>query len=253
MTTRSQNACRFHQTPEGCRFGARCRFRHAETEPSERRREKIPSSTASKSLTTEEARFREWKQKVPRDAHRSTPGLGHQLPAFFQTARNLFQNGSAEIQQSLIRLLASGGLHRIIEAVEVIDSAHPDIDRQQQTEGLLLPLLQILSHDIAMVSPLLESDVAKVHNVLYGTNASRALPVYTALDEYLTTIDKTTEVGSEKVVLILTFTSKSVDINSNAMVSEPLCPVIDRLTRSIPDNIFIVRKQGVLLMLFEAV
>ncbi|KAL9107643.1 MAG: hypothetical protein Q9227_007450 [Pyrenula ochraceoflavens] len=188
-------------------------------------------------LNEVEARFREWRYKIPRDPDRRPPDLLLELPNFFRTAWLMFEDGSADMKQQIISLLAAGGLHRIIEAVTVIDDSSTSADRFDDTTNLLLPLLKILSSDSALTSPILESDVAKIHNVLFGVNGNRASTVYPALAQFFHTLDQTTEEGSENIIRVLTFFHKSIDINSTAKVSDTLRPTIEELSKEIPDGL----------------
>lgn len=86
-----------------------------------------------------------------------------------------------------------------------------------------------MSHDTATKSPLLENYIGTVHNFLFGVNGERASKLYPLLTAYAISLDSSSVESSTKIIAVLVFLQKAVDINSTAKVTEPLHQVVESL------------------------
>ncbi|KAL9618548.1 MAG: hypothetical protein Q9160_006732 [Pyrenula sp. 1 TL-2023] len=186
--------------------------------------------------------------KAAKENDRNPAKLGYALPKFFQTAWELFQEDDANVSQEIVKLLASdGGLVRIKEATEITTNSSKGQDSFDSIDESFVPLLNTITHEAAVKSPLLESPVGRIHNCLFGPNGDRACQLYPYLTAYAKSLERTTSEGSKKAITVLKFFHKAADINSNAKVTEPLVPIIESLADLISDDMSDAAEEGYLI------
>ena len=236
--TQQQQRCKHYDEPDRCTYGTRCRFAHKH--PSQNRSSHKPDfprdSVAATPFTPDQARFRDWRFQIPK--FRGTGHtLGTQLAPFFHTARKLVYESGTEIQQQVIQSLASeGGLERLNEAVSEISKKTSDQQKLQLGEAVVLPLLEIVSHNDVMESLILEQQAGVLYNFLYGVGGRRAVTLFSFMATFLASFKPSSDENASALVASLSVLHKVIELNSTAIVTDDFLPIIETLTALIDDD-----------------
>lgn len=166
--------CRFF-AKGNCRYGDSCKYSH---DPNARapRQEAKRGPGNSGANTADDVKFYRWRNAIPRSPHSAHP-IGEGLGPLFQEAFDLVQVNAELRQQVIVRLASDGGLTRVKELVtQDFDVLSNEERKLRVFKAQVLPFMQLLSHRDVRASPILEQDVAKIHNLVYGVGGQRILP-----------------------------------------------------------------------------
>ncbi|KAL3705514.1 hypothetical protein TMatcc_009186, partial [Talaromyces marneffei ATCC 18224] len=177
------------------------------------------SSSSSSNLTNSEKQFRSWKHSIPSN---SKVGVqSSKLALIFKKAYELIEI-DVGVRQSVIQTLSEeGGLACIKMMVEqnfeqLSTSMKSNLFRTQ-----ILPLFKTVSHPDVLQSLILERAVGTIYNLLFGLVGERASKLLMFCSEVLMhcTKDESTLEWMEACLVVF---SRIVDLNSTALVQEPL-------------------------------
>ncbi len=159
------------------------------------------------------------------------------LRAFLNTALSLVGSGEADIVQQTVESLASdGGLARVKEAITSVASHSSDQECLQNGEGILLPLLNILTDADVTQSFILEKSLGTIHNFIYGVGGLRAVPFFSAATRFLSLFEASSADKSKAIVAALTLLHHIIELHSHAKVVEEVHALVQDLAELLEDD-----------------
>ena len=151
----------------------------------------------------------------------------------------------------ITQLATEGGLTRINEAIEQISNVRNGAQDDVVFEGLISPLLLLLSHPQISRSLLLEQPTATIYNFLFGVGGRRAVKLFTFLASVFSSTSGSTGEYMAAIIAALGVFEKVVELNGTAIVTEGLREPISQfcdLVKAGPQDKFYTPKANDILM-----
>lgn len=146
---------------------------------------------------------------------------GGKLASIFQKAHQLIEVDVGVRQSVIQKLSEEGGLACIKMLVEQNSEQLPLSTKEHLFKTGFFPLLRTVSHPDVLQSLILERAIGTIYNFLFGLGGERASRLLTFCSEVLMhcTKDESTAEWLEASLVVF---SRIVDLNSTALVQEPL-------------------------------
>lgn len=228
----AKQPCKFLNRPEGCRFGASCKFSHVFVQaPALNGEPRRPAATRNHNISTTEAEFRNWRFMIPKDGDYPDT-LGPRLSKFFQKGAELVDSDPGIRQDVVTRMASVGGLVRIRELAEQDTTSLTDSMKLRRFLSQHIPFFQILTHPDVLSSILLEQPLGDLFSFLYGFNGRRAIQLFSFITQALSTLSEGSLPQASPSVanlfqLSLLALSKVVDINGGAQIHPEISSLVE--------------------------
>ena len=187
-----------------------------------------PSGTSTSGHNAQHRdRFHEWKSMIP--TTQGAPGLGTLLNKCFQTAKDLIERDSETMQAVISRLASEGGLLRINEIVQHMESANTARQRSNIFKELV-PFFQILSNRDVLSSLILEKHVDTILTFLYGPSGRRGQAVFAfAVSQISQRVNEIETGNDESVEACCVVLARILDLQSSATLSTEFNEIYETL------------------------
>ncbi|PLB46313.1 hypothetical protein P170DRAFT_479223 [Aspergillus steynii IBT 23096] len=164
--------------------------------------------------------------------------LGSKASFFSQEARRLIEIEAGVLQNVIQCLAKEEGLRCLRELLEKDFEQMPAAGKKKLLEDQILPFLETVAHPKVLSSLVLEQTVGTIYNFLYGIDGRRAAHFLNYTCDALSASDHDEATASRLEASLLVF-SRIVDLNSRALVQEPLKHLAKRF-----DDLFITLNNG---------
>ncbi|TQN67798.1 NFX1-type zinc finger-containing protein 1, partial [Colletotrichum shisoi] len=223
--------CRQWKSTGSCRFGAKCKFSHDQTNGGYHQHGVQQATPRNQALNPEFERLQAWRRLRPKPAEMPLRG-DRETANYFRTAVDLVEE-DVSLAQEVVKDMASE--RRLFIIRDVIEGA---VNRSSQEKVLLwesriLPFFRILLHPSVADSVILEQETSILFRSLLGLDATRIRRMYSFLFDL---VDHWAELpfdnnvstsNMEALALACGVLAKVINTSTSNMVNSHFTSIID--------------------------